>query len=129
MNITKVLAFLALIILLSCGALDAWNVMPSMKKTCKVVEASSFAFLLYYYFCRRARTAKQKEFIVQFWKYYRLPLRGVGWIFIIVGAVMIIFALSARGIAWDRDKFSLSVMAITFGILAVMISNWKGDVK
>jgi uncharacterized membrane protein len=53
----------------------------------------------------------------------------VGFIFILAGAVMIIFAFPAKGIAWDGDKVTLSVMAITLGILAVVISSWKGDVK
>lgn len=100
-----------------------------MNKVYKAVEVPCFAFLMYYYLCKRSRTAKQKALISQFWKYYRLPLRGVGCLFILVGAVMIILAFPAKGSAWDGDMVALNVMAITFGILAVMFCCWNGEVK
>ena len=101
-----------------------------MKPAYVIVKAPCYAFLVYYLIWRKRNFQEGTSSLLKYKKLYSVLLRIVGWIFIIFGFLILLFAFSRilnmglqEGGSGDWDGVVMSIMGIFLGIVAIKISR------
>ena len=130
MHKNTIIAIVAGVVAACCGLLESYEIAPSFKVIYKNVEAPCFGFLVYYLIWRKRNSLCKVSPPSPVWKLYSMLLQAVGWIFVVAGVVLLLFALSRifdsslqGSRSGDWDGVSMSVFAIVVGAVAIMITK------
>jgi len=133
------IAILSVIVTVFCSLWGQYEADPSNRMVYLRVTVPCYVFLVYYWIWRKKHFVQKdngpvaaRKSLKEFWKVYSLLLRCVGWIFVLVGILMMFFAMIRileNSVPVDKtgdwDGLGMSLLAVIIGFVVVRIAKWN----